>query len=79
MFTVDVNNKTFMHKEILRCQPVDLSVFSAILYISFFDIRYFDYIDVYVICIEADKYVHCHNYSVLENHYFGSYIFEFFT
>lgn len=31
-------------------------------------------IDLYVICIEADKCDHCHDYSVLENHYFVSYI-----
>ena len=47
MFTMDVNNKTFMHKEILRCPPrhVDwpVSVSYAILCISFFDTRFFDY------------------------------------
>jgi hypothetical protein len=54
---------------------IDLSVFSAILCISFFDMRYFDYDRCLCDLYWADKCDHCHNYSVLENRYFVSYIF----
>jgi hypothetical protein len=46
MLTMHLNNKTFMNKEIYVAHldtQIDLSVFFAVQYILFFDIRYFDY------------------------------------
>ena len=55
---------------------IDLSVFLMRFSVFHFSIHDSSItIDVYVICIEADKCDHCHDYSVLENHYFVSYIF----